>query len=189
MIDTIIYYLGRISVFWRIFIPVVFFFAVMLNREKYLDKVLNKTQAVYRTVFAPYFVFILVLTIFIRLPNNNFNFELVLFWSYREIIKNHDTELLIQNLYNIVIFVPFGFVVPQCGYKLKNKTVSVKETILFGAGFSLIIETVQLISKVGYFEFDDIFHNIAGVALGAGIFILLRKIKRRNTYYFKRNEK
>ena len=47
--------------------------------------------------------------------------------------------------------------------------------IPFAVAFSLCIETVQLVSKVGLFEFDDIIHNCLGAAVGFLIYVLVMR--------------
>ena len=44
------------------------------------------------------------------------------------------------------------------------------------AGVSFVIEVVQLVFKLGLFEFDDIFHNTLGAVIG---FVMWRAIRRR----------
>ena len=54
--------------------------------------------------------------------------------------------------------------------------------LLAGAGFSLFIETVQLIGRVGIFETDDLLFNTLGAILGFMFYKLSMKIfGRRRT--------
>ena len=39
-----------------------------------------------------------------------------------------------------------------------------------------MIELVQLMSRRGLFEFDDIIHNTIGTAIGFGLIVLIQKL-------------
>ena len=47
------------------------------------------------------------------------------------------------------------------------------------AGLSALIEKLQLVSRRGLCEFDDIFHNILGAAIGIRIVMAVRKIAEK----------
>ena len=72
-----------------------------------------------------------------------------------------------QIISNIPLFIPFGVI---AGYIWKWKS------ILLAAGFSSVIELVQLMSRRGLFEFDDIIHNTIGTAIGFGLIVLIQKL-------------
>lgn len=40
-----------------------------------------------------------------------------------------------------------------------------------GGGFSLLIEVIPLVFKRGFAEFDDVFHNVLGGAIGFGVYV------------------
>ncbi len=73
---------------------------------------------------------------------------------------------------NVLAFVPFGTFLPL----LVRHTRSFWKTMLLGAEFSLLIEILQLFSKVGSFDVDDILLNTCGVCLGYGLFRIARKL-------------
>jgi glycopeptide antibiotics resistance protein len=50
--------------------------------------------------------------------------------------------------------------------------------ILIGFLISLTIEILQLVTKRGLFEFDDIFHNTLGVAIGELGYWIWWKVRR-----------
>ena len=50
--------------------------------------------------------------------------------------------------------------------------------ILLVTSFSLLIETIQLMTRHGFFEIDDMMHYTLGVVLGYGAFVLLSKLYR-----------
>lgn len=86
--------------------------------------------------------------------------EIKRFWSNRE---NLGWSSVITNLIgNIVAFAPFGFFLPMLCRKGKN----VIGCVLLSALFSLAVETVQLFTKVGAFDVDDILLNAIGGLVG-----------------------
>lgn len=50
---------------------------------------------------------------------------------------------------------------------------------LFSFEFSLLVETIQLVSKVGSFDVDDLMLNTLGGILGYVIFSLCNYIRRK----------
>ena len=86
--------------------------------------------------------------------------EITRFWTYRDIIG---FEMVMVNLVgNVAVFMPFGFLLPAI-YEPLKKWYAI---ILVGMWFSIIIECVQLITKVGTMDVDDVILNVTGVMLG-----------------------
>ena len=81
------------------------------------------------------------------------------------------------------MFMPFGFLVPVM-YREQRKGVSFRghyfRSFLFvtflGFTFSFMIETIQLVTRVGCFDVDDMFLNTSGVILGYMIYYISKKI-------------
>ncbi|MCC8025564.1 MAG: VanZ family protein [Clostridium sp.] len=69
---------------------------------------------------------------------------------------------LINIVGNVVAFVPFGFFLPIISRRSKKWY----NTVMLGFGFSLTLETLQLIFMVGSFDVDDMILNTLGAALG-----------------------
>ena len=63
-------------------------------------------------------------------------------------------------------FLPFGFIVPV----MHKKMESFWKVSLLGFMFSLCVETIQLITKVGCFDVDDLMLNTLGAMIGYGAF-------------------
>ncbi len=78
---------------------------------------------------------------------------------------------------NIVVFVPFGFLLPS-GYETMRKC---HKTFLAGLLFIFVVETVQLASMLGSFDIDDIILNCLGVLGGYIIFKIFGKIPHNKT--------
>ena len=86
----------------------------------------------------------------------------------------------VMNVYgNILAFVPFGFFLPVAFRSVDRGIMPV----LIGMIFSFMVESIQLISKVGIFDVDDLILNTAGVILG---FLIFRICNRMRIYGYSR---
>ena len=62
---------------------------------------------------------------------------------------------------NVIGFLPFGFFLPILSRRLRNGAV----VTALGFGLSLLVESIQLVFKVGCFDVDDLILNTLGVLL------------------------
>lgn len=76
---------------------------------------------------------------------------------------------------NIFIFVPYGFFVSMAGRRR-----GFFKTFFFSMFLSLAVETVQLITRVGSFDVDDILLNTVGGVLGYIVFVLCNGVRRKH---------
>ena len=84
---------------------------------------------------------------------------------------------VISNLFgNIAIFMPFGFLVPILGRKKRKFWF----TALASFELSLSVECIQLITKTGCFDVDDIFLNTIGGILGYLVYALMQRKRDRD---------
>ena len=90
---------------------------------------------------------------------------LIPFWNYQD-LSGENYLFLTQVILNIVIFIPFGFLL-GCAFD-RMKWV---KALLIGGAFSFLIEALQFILKRGYAELDDIFHNVLGCMIGYGFYV------------------
>lgn len=97
--------------------------------------------------------------------------EIKRFWTYREKLG---IWWLINLFGNIVIFMPFGFF-----EALASRHRSFWWTLVDGFLLSLLVETFQLISKVGRFDVDDLILNTSGVVIGYLIFLICNVLRRK----------
>ncbi len=86
--------------------------------------------------------------------------EIRRFWVYRRSLGFW--SVLLNLVGNVVVFIPFGVFLPRLFQKCRRFFV----TMLFCFEFSLCIELIQLIGKVGSFDVDDILLNTLGGILG-----------------------
>lgn len=90
-------------------------------------------------------------------------YELMPFWSWRDIIRYHDWSLLKENLLNVILLLPVGALLPV----IVNHKVRWYQALLAGILISATIEVSQLIFMRGLFEWDDMIHNGVGCMLGS----------------------
>lgn len=120
-----------------------------------------------------------------RYETYKYNFELFheikRYWNNQEQIGS--ILFLINLVGNVVVFVPFGFLVPVV-YREQRKDVKYRGhyfrafvfVFLLGILFSFCIETIQLVTRVGCFDIDDLFLNTLGVVIGYIIYYISKKI-------------
>ena len=98
--------------------------------------------------------------------------EIRRFWIYREKVGFLAAFLNLAG--NVIGFLPFGFIVPV----MHKKMESFWKVSLLGFLFSLCVETIQLITKVGCFDVDDLILNTLGAMIGCGAFLICNKFRR-----------
>lgn len=97
--------------------------------------------------------------------------EIRRFWIYREKVGFLAAFLNLAG--NVIGFLPFGFIVPV----MHKKMESFWKVSLLGFMFSLCVETIQLITKVGCFDVDDLMLNTLGAMIGCGAFLICNKFR------------
>lgn len=99
--------------------------------------------------------------------------EIRRFWRSR---KHLGFRAVFLNLAcNVAGFLPFGFFLPV----VSSRFAGFFRVTALGAAFSLLIETVQLVTRSGVFDVDDLVLNTAGAAFGCLLFFAANRIRRR----------
>ena len=129
-------------------------------------------------VLAEYVFLIYCSTVIFRTAadGNGHNFRP--FWSY-EAIENGRSELIAENVMNVVVFVPIGLLLGFFTQKAQNtqkelwRTRMTRIPLIIGTGMiiSVTIEAMQYFFHRGFAETDDVMHNTIGCILG---YILVR---------------
>ena len=122
-------------------------------------------------ILAEYVFVIYCSTIIFRTAADGNGHEFRPFWCY-EAIQNGRTELLTENLMNVVVFAPIGVLLGSV-FRGKGAWLIV---LAIGTLISLSIEVLQYGLKCGLAETDDVMHNTIGCLTGYGIISLNRKI-------------
>lgn len=119
-------------------------------------------------LFSVYVLFLLWLTILSRQPRSLervFKWELL--WSYRAWLAgapDGKTES-IQNINNILVFIPFGVLFPGKRWKW---------LLLTAVLLSAVIEAVQYVFNLGWCEIDDVICNVHGAVIGFGLWKMIK---------------
>ena len=96
-------------------------------------------------------------------------YEIKRFIQYREVLGMQ--AVLLNLAGNVAAFVPFGFFLPVFVERCRRLT----NTIFYSFELSLLVELIQLITKVGSFDVDDMFLNTIGGAVGYIVYKIVRK--------------
>ena len=144
----------------------------------------KKIRAVGMVLFCLYIVLLVYFLFFaegygrVPLQEREYRYNLVpfveirRFWIYREQLG---TLAVFTNIFgNVIGFVPYGFILPIISKKTEN-LLFVTSTGFLG---SLLVETVQLMTRVGSFDVDDLILNTLGAFLGCLLFMICNKIRR-----------
>ncbi|WKY46940.1 VanZ family protein [Eubacteriaceae bacterium ES3] len=141
---------------------------LIFNKEKW-----SAREKVGRMAVWFYLYLIFLFTFLARSSNEEAGKNLLLFWSYQHIYSTHDFYIVLEVLINCLMFVPVGILVPWA-YRnyLHEEMVRERNTVmLFGLIVSISVECLQLVTKTGFFEWDDIMHNMIGLVWGYGLFL------------------
>ena len=121
-----------------------------------------------------YMVLLLALAVVARKVHPARAFDFSPFWSYREVFRSGKDALLTQNIANVLAFVPIGLLLGCAFGRIKWW-----KALAIGGGFSILIEVLQFVFKRGFAEFDDVFHNVLGCAIGYGVYVGARWLIRQ----------
>lgn len=86
-------------------------------------------------------------------------------------------EALINVIGNTAMFIPLGIVWPVCFKQLNSH----RKVIAAGVGTSLLIEILQLPFYDRVSDIDDLILNSLGFLIGYGIYLLVKKSKKKAT--------
>lgn len=137
---------------------------------------ITRAQSIAVVLLTAYIFLVFASTVFSRTSKEYYSYELIPFWSYWEIL-NGSKSLFWEDVLNVIMLFPMGVLLPivledDAGNKKFRRAISI------GFLTSLAIEFLQLVTKRGLFEFDDIFHNTFGVAIGYWLFWKMRKNRK-----------
>lgn len=95
-------------------------------------------------------------------------------------VKEKDYLMFFINIVgNIALFVPFGFLFPFVSEKRNYKrSVNFFVSLLVTVLFCVLIEGIQLVTKVGVFDVDDIIMNTFGSIVGYILHRMVRKPRK-----------
>lgn len=152
------------------YIILVILFAGIIMWAKWKKCDMERLVSAY--LLGVYMVYILSITLLNRQPFEGLHFEPHIFWSYKRIMAG-EFYFIEENFLNLLMLMPVGLLFPVVFGTRFRKTA---RTAFF---ITLIIELLQLVTKTGLFEFDDMIHNTIGAMLGYGIYKLSDKNRKR----------
>ncbi len=124
-------------------------------------------------VFACYLVVVFGTTLLSR--GNFWGRSVVsLFYTYKDAWVNADVSAWRNIVLNILLFVPFGFLLPLGVKWFRN----FGKTCVAGFLLTLVIELYQLKFSMGIFEVADLVHNTLGAMIGYGLWSIGVQIGR-----------
>ena len=119
--------------------------------------------------------FIVRETMVLRTPDNR-GVVLQPFREFEEMMNGMHFFWFKQIFLNILLFVPFGFLLPMIHTRFRNPIL----TVVTGCIFSCFIEITQYITGRGLTEVDDVITNTIGAAVGVVIYKLVSGVFRYN---------
>lgn len=118
--------------------------------------------------------------IFGRTGDHNYAYNLVPFREIKRFLL-HSRKLGIKSVFinlagNIICFIPFGFYLPIQSRRFRR----IGSIFLTGFAVSLLIETIQLVTRVGCFDVDDMILNTLGCVIGYSMYFWIYERKNEH---------
>lgn len=84
---------------------------------------------------------------------------------------------------NLLLTVPVGYLLPMVA-AVRGKSVKGWQVMISGFVLSALIEVVQLVTRLGMLDVDDVVFNTTGTAIGYVLYrYILNKNKRPKTIH------
>jgi len=103
-----------------------------------------------------------------------YHYNLVPFHEINRFIQYYKVigmpAVLLNLVGNVMAFVPFGFFLPVFVERCRKFL----NTVFYSFELSLLVELIQLVTKVGSFDVDDIILNTIGGAIGYIVYKVVR---------------
>ncbi len=113
---------------------------------------------------------------------DTYHYNLTLLYEIRRFIKYRESmstiSFVINIIGNLLVFFPIGFLLPIW----RSKKIGLIKVMGYSFLFSLIIETLQLITRVGVFDVDDLMMNTLGAVLGWICYYFSSKVFRKKVW-------
>lgn len=141
---------------------------------------MSKTQGIILFLFACWLLLVLALTTLSRGANFTGSFNVDFFSSYVNAWNKWSISELQLIIFNMLMFIPLGFLLPL----FWKKAEKFKVTLFVSIGLTVCIEIVQLLTGTGIFELDDLFHNCIGSLFGYFCVMAVLSIIREKRVHF-----
>lgn len=87
----------------------------------------------------------------------------------------HPEAMIHGDILNVILFIPFGLLTEAILLDKQKKT-SLLWCTASGFAFSFLIEVIQLLTRRGWFDADDLLMNMLGAAAGAVLYLLIDRV-------------
>ena len=141
---------------------------VLLYKHHKIDKLQRNTSI----ILVIYVVILLYFTVIGRYSHEEYENRIYFYYSYRRLIEHYDSQSMRQILLNIAMLIPVGFLLPMI-FNCKGKYL---KTIGISILLIIVIELLQMLTKTGSCEVDDIINNLLGALLGMALYHMVRRI-------------
>ncbi len=163
----------------RVLISAAMLFGLIkLSTAMYNRKRIDKIQKNAFIVLSSYTVVLLYFTVLGRYSKSYYRYETEIFAAYRQYFETSDKNVLIMIIINLLMMIPISFLLCMV-IKSKCKYLWV---MLISVSLSLLIEVLQLVTRCGTFEVDDLINNTVSTVFGILIYLItkpfLKKLKR-----------
>lgn len=141
----------------------------LVKNWRYIDKTCF-------VIFILYFALILWVTIVMRIGSEEYiSVRSAPLDRVIRALKTGDWELFKHFLLNAAMFLPFGFLMKLMDTDRSNGWGN---SLLLGAMSSTVIETLQMLMRIGEWDIDDIIANTMGCVVGFLIAMFLVRVSR-----------
>lgn len=130
----------------------------------------------YAVLFVLYILAILVVTLITRQTRTETVLQTELFASVKSFLLEGDVEELNHMILNVVMFMPLGYLFVQMH---PRKLGDAAQVLGIGVMLSTIIESCQLIFRLGNCDVDDILANTFGALLGLVLYKIVHHSSRK----------
>lgn len=134
----------------------------------YFLKYINEIRAIPLLLMILYLGVLAYVTVFSREKGSQA--EILLGFYVAKAMKEHSLAALKHPLLNVALFIPIGFLFTAVYPRKLNKASLV---IPFGLMLSVVIETIQLLLKMGQCDLEDMIANALGAFLGMLVYRLV----------------
>lgn len=159
----------------------VVYLLIELWNSEYLKKIFLIASSIM------YAVLFLGMTLLGREAGEEMRYKLELLWEYRRAFQFEAGKLKIQDIEyawyirdNIILGIPLGVLLG--GLFQKRRKHRFPCILLTGCMVSVLVESCQLVFRIGLFELDDILNNTIGALLGFCFYMLVKKLIQNIRY-------
>lgn len=174
-------YLGIAGVIALSVLVVVGYFLIYRKFLKGKKKI-NTNQMIMIVLISGYLIMVMGVTFLNRGSGiyGGINFNLLS--SYKEAWNNFDVRTWQYLIFNIIMFVPLGILLPIAHVKFQKIGI----TLSTGIMLTLLIELLQFVTASGIFDIADIFNNLLGTLLGYSIVMTIININKRQKHKYRK---